>query len=163
MAVREVSRPMVIALITITVMMKRWKVSDSMIDSSFCMPAKGGREWLSSGFYQQEGARIQGVAVGNASCSAGLPPTTHTPPRGACRCWKLAARRGPADNAVSALTDDQRQDMSLDYSTLDLLRQNHPAWRLLRSDHAPLVASFLQRVFIAPNLRVISSSHPCRV
>ncbi|MCB1931668.1 MAG: DUF3375 domain-containing protein [Candidatus Accumulibacter sp.] len=48
--------------------------------------------------------------------------------------------------------------MSLDYSTLDLLRQNHPAWRLLRSDHAPLVASFLQRVFIAPNLRVMAQA-----
>ncbi|EXI89006.1 MAG: hypothetical protein AW11_01864 [Candidatus Accumulibacter regalis] len=45
--------------------------------------------------------------------------------------------------------------MTLDYATLDLLRQNHPAWRLLRSDHAPLVASFLQRVFIAPNVRVM--------
>jgi hypothetical protein len=45
--------------------------------------------------------------------------------------------------------------LTLDYATLDLLRQNHPAWRLLRSDHAPLVASFLQRVFIAPNVRVM--------
>ena len=45
--------------------------------------------------------------------------------------------------------------MSLDYATLDLLRQSHPAWRLLRSDHAPLVASFLQRVFVAPNVRVL--------
>lgn len=44
--------------------------------------------------------------------------------------------------------------MSLDYATLDLLRQTHPAWRLLRSDHAPLVASFLHRVFIAPNVRI---------
>lgn len=43
----------------------------------------------------------------------------------------------------------------LDYTTLALLRQNHPAWRLLRSDHVPLVASFLQRVFIAPNVRVL--------
>ncbi|CAI8883188.1 DUF3375 domain-containing protein [Methylocaldum szegediense] len=48
--------------------------------------------------------------------------------------------------------------MSLDYATLDLLRQNHPAWRLLRSDHAPLVASFLHRVFIAPNVRVMAQS-----
>ncbi len=48
--------------------------------------------------------------------------------------------------------------MSLDYSTLDLLRQNHPAWRLLRSDHAPLVASFLQRVFIVPNVRVMAQA-----
>jgi flagellar motility protein MotE (MotC chaperone) len=48
--------------------------------------------------------------------------------------------------------------MPLDYSTLDLLRQSHPAWRLLRSDHAPLVASFLQRVFIAPNVRVMAQA-----
>jgi hypothetical protein len=43
--------------------------------------------------------------------------------------------------------------VSLDYAGLDLLRRSHPAWRLLRSDHAPLVASFLQRVFIEPNVR----------
>jgi hypothetical protein len=46
---------------------------------------------------------------------------------------------------------------------LDLsgLRQSHPAWRyatLLRSEHAPLVASFLQRVFIAPNVRVMAQA-----
>lgn len=43
--------------------------------------------------------------------------------------------------------------MSIDYASLDLLRRTHPAWRLLRSDHAPLVASFLHRVFIEPNVR----------
>jgi flagellar motility protein MotE (MotC chaperone) len=48
--------------------------------------------------------------------------------------------------------------VSLDYATLDILRQSHPAWRLLRSDHAPLVASFLHRVFIEPNVRVIAQS-----
>jgi hypothetical protein len=48
--------------------------------------------------------------------------------------------------------------MSLDFDTLDLLRQNHPAWRLLNSPHAPLIASFLQRVFIAPNERVIAQA-----
>jgi hypothetical protein len=46
--------------------------------------------------------------------------------------------------------------MSLDFATLDLLRRNHPAWRLLCSDHAPLVASFLNRVFIVPNTRTMS-------
>ena len=44
--------------------------------------------------------------------------------------------------------------MTLDFATLDALRTHHPAWRLLRSDHAPLVASFLQRVFVTPNVRV---------
>ncbi len=48
--------------------------------------------------------------------------------------------------------------MNLDYATLDLLRQNHPAWRLLRSDHGALVASFLQRVFVAPNVRVMAQA-----
>jgi len=46
--------------------------------------------------------------------------------------------------------------LSLDYFTLDQLLRNHPAWRLLRSDHAPLVTSFLHRVFIAPNARVMA-------
>ncbi len=43
--------------------------------------------------------------------------------------------------------------MELDYATLDLLRQNHPAWRLLCAQHAPLVTSFLHRVFVDPNVR----------
>ncbi len=48
--------------------------------------------------------------------------------------------------------------MNLDYATLDKLRQSHPAWKLLCSDHAPLVASFLQRVFIVPNLRQMAQA-----
>ena len=44
----------------------------------------------------------------------------------------------------------------MDYATLDMLRQRHPAWRMLRSEHAPLIASFLYRVFIAPNERVMA-------
>lgn len=47
---------------------------------------------------------------------------------------------------------------SLDYNTLELLRQNHPAWRMLRSDHASMVAAFLYRAFIAPNIRVMSQA-----
>jgi len=43
--------------------------------------------------------------------------------------------------------------MSLNYITLDTLRRSHPAWRLLLADHAPLVASFLQKVFVLPNVR----------
>jgi hypothetical protein len=45
--------------------------------------------------------------------------------------------------------------MNFDYITLDRLRQSHPAWRLLCSDHAPLAASFLHRVFLVPNVRAI--------
>ena len=48
--------------------------------------------------------------------------------------------------------------MTLDYPTLEALRTHHPAWRLLRSDHAPLVASFLHRVFIEPNVRVMPAA-----
>lgn len=46
----------------------------------------------------------------------------------------------------------------MDYATLDALRQHHPAWRLLNSPHAPLIASFLHRTFIAPNLRVLAAA-----
>jgi len=48
--------------------------------------------------------------------------------------------------------------VTLDFTTLDALRTHHPAWRLLRSDHAPLVAGFLQRVFVAPNVRVMAAA-----
>ncbi|AUB85449.1 DUF3375 domain-containing protein [Candidatus Thiodictyon syntrophicum] len=46
----------------------------------------------------------------------------------------------------------------MDFDTLDTLRTHHPGWRLLRSDHAALVASFLARVFIAPNVRVMAAA-----
>ncbi|HEY9786723.1 MAG TPA: DUF3375 domain-containing protein, partial [Candidatus Obscuribacterales bacterium] len=45
--------------------------------------------------------------------------------------------------------------MTLDYDLLEGLRKNHPAWRLLCAEHASLIASFLHKVFIAPNIRVI--------
>ena len=48
--------------------------------------------------------------------------------------------------------------MSLDFDALEALRRQHPAWRLLQADSAALVASFLHRVFVLPNLRVISQS-----
>jgi hypothetical protein len=48
--------------------------------------------------------------------------------------------------------------MNLDFATLDTLRAHHPAWRLLRSDHAPLVASFLNRAFVSPNVRVMAAT-----
>ena len=48
--------------------------------------------------------------------------------------------------------------MDFDYDTLNRLRQSHPAWRLLRSEHAPLVAGFLHRVFVEPNRRVVAQS-----
>lgn len=49
--------------------------------------------------------------------------------------------------------------MSLDFATLDALRTHHPAWRLLRSDHAPLVASFLHCAFVAPNVRSMAAAN----
>ncbi len=48
--------------------------------------------------------------------------------------------------------------MSLDYDTLDALRRNHPAWRLLLADHAPLVASFLYKAFVLTNARGMAES-----
>ncbi|OIO71055.1 MAG: hypothetical protein AUJ57_07655 [Zetaproteobacteria bacterium CG1_02_53_45] len=46
----------------------------------------------------------------------------------------------------------------LSHEALDALRMNHPAWRLLRADSAPLVASFLHQVFITPNVRELAEA-----
>ncbi|MDO9224467.1 MAG: DUF3375 domain-containing protein [Pseudomonadota bacterium] len=48
--------------------------------------------------------------------------------------------------------------MPLDYPTLDTLRRNHPAWRLLDSPHAPLVASFLYQAYLVPNVRMMAQA-----
>ena len=44
------------------------------------------------------------------------------------------------------------------FSDVAWLRDNSPAWRLLRADNAPLVLSFLHRVFVADSIRSISAS-----
>ncbi len=51
-----------------------------------------------------------------------------------------------------------QQLTGMDHATLVTLRDRHPAWRLLASPHAPLVASFLHRVFVVPNVRVMSEA-----
>ncbi len=48
--------------------------------------------------------------------------------------------------------------MALEFATLETLQKSHPAWRLLLADNAPLVASFLHRVFVLPNVRGLSRS-----
>lgn len=47
-------------------------------------------------------------------------------------------------------------DISIDEVTW--LRANSPAWRLLRAENAPLVLSFLHRVFVQGNARAISAA-----
>jgi Protein of unknown function (DUF3375) len=48
--------------------------------------------------------------------------------------------------------------LALDIESLESLRVNHPAWRLLCAESAPLIASFLDRTFIQPNVRSISQA-----
>ena len=48
--------------------------------------------------------------------------------------------------------------MNLDYATLESMRILHPAWRLLRSDHAALMVSFLNRMFVIPNVRLMPAA-----
>lgn len=48
--------------------------------------------------------------------------------------------------------------MQLDMDTLEAQRRQHPAWRLLAAESAALVASFLHRVFVVPNRRVMSQA-----
>jgi hypothetical protein len=49
-------------------------------------------------------------------------------------------------------------DLSMDYAFLELLRQGHPAWRLLGADNAVLVVSFLYREFVVSNRREIAQA-----
>jgi Protein of unknown function (DUF3375) len=46
----------------------------------------------------------------------------------------------------------------MDHDYLDKLKQTHPTLRLLAADNAPLIISFLFRVFIQPNQRAVSQS-----
>ncbi|MEV0294897.1 DUF3375 domain-containing protein [Nocardia sp. NPDC050710] len=46
----------------------------------------------------------------------------------------------------------------MQFEQLDSLRKQHPAWRLLRADNAPLVLSFLGKVFVDDNVRAISAA-----
>jgi len=46
--------------------------------------------------------------------------------------------------------------ITMDYQQLSAQRRSHPAWRLLAADHAPMIASFLHRHFIAPNIRTVA-------
>ena len=48
--------------------------------------------------------------------------------------------------------------MDLDFSSLENLRRNHPAWRLLNADYAPLVMAFFDKVFVKPNVRGIEQA-----
>ena len=64
----------------------------------------------------------------------------------------------PSARWVSEAVEAANAVSTLDFATLDALRTHHPAWRLLRSDHAPLIASFLQRVFVATNMRVMAAA-----
>ncbi|WP_332879724.1 DUF3375 domain-containing protein [Massilia sp. S19_KUP03_FR1] len=44
----------------------------------------------------------------------------------------------------------------MEYDQLVSLKKNHPAWRLLSADNGPMIASFLQRSFILPNIRTVA-------
>ncbi len=50
----------------------------------------------------------------------------------------------------------------MDFQTLENLRASHPVWRLLRADSGPMIASFLDRVFLKPNVRHMSESDLAR-
>ena len=62
-----------------------------------------------------------------------------------------------ADTAKASRVIDNAW-MSFDIDTLEALRRQHPAWRLLLADSAALVASFLHRAFVLPNRRIINQA-----
>ena len=48
--------------------------------------------------------------------------------------------------------------MELDFASVDALKRNHPAWRFLAAEHAPLLVSFLNRAFVKSNARGMGQS-----
>ena len=46
----------------------------------------------------------------------------------------------------------------VEFEEIESIRRGHPAWRLLRADHAPLVLSFLGTVFIDGNARTVPAA-----
>src|ERR1700733_7127999 len=51
-----------------------------------------------------------------------------------------------------------RMTGGMDFEEIAWLRANSPAWRLLRADNAPLILSFLHRVFVEENVRSIPAA-----
>ena len=70
----------------------------------------------------------------------GMPRPILRPARGPCKATPLQLIRGV---------------WSLEYDTLVALRREHPGWKLLAADHAPLVVSVLYRHFVQPNVRAL--------
>jgi len=44
----------------------------------------------------------------------------------------------------------------MDFPTIELLRHNHPAWRVLTAENAPLILSFLDRQFVQTGTRSLA-------
>ena len=65
--------------------------------------------------------------------------------------WPLVSILVPARDEEEGFEKACRSLLALDYPNLESLRRQPPAWRLLTAEHAPLVASFLHRVFITPH------------
>ncbi|HMA64437.1 MAG: DUF3375 domain-containing protein, partial [Fibrobacterota bacterium] len=51
-----------------------------------------------------------------------------------------------------------RKNMSTSYTSLNQLFKIHPSWRLLRAENAPLILSFLDKVFVQPNVRIMTQA-----
>ncbi len=58
-------------------------------------------------------------------------------------------------STISTVADKSAPPSVVSLDEVAWLRDNSPAWRLLRADHAPLVLSFLHQVFVTENVRSI--------
>jgi hypothetical protein len=46
-------------------------------------------------------------------------------------------------------------DRTMDYHTLERLRRDHPAWRLLDAQRAPLIVCVLRHCFVEPDVHTV--------
>ncbi len=85
-------------------------------------------------------------------------------PASCCRTNLTLARSiaaqvtNPSLRAQETVTRSPYDVVVPDLDDIAWLRDNSPAWRLLRADNAPLVLSFLHQVFVADNIRSISAT-----
>src|SRR5690606_16629616 len=103
---------------------------------------------------------IEGLSLcaGGSESEGGLPS--------ACRQRFMAGREGRdsdfADRAhgtagvIGMTLSAGESGARMNYDFLVNLRRNHPAWRLLAADLAPLVIGFLHHAFVRPNVRALA-------
>jgi Protein of unknown function (DUF3375) len=101
---------------------------------------------------------------GSAAAQGGRPAVATRAPRLRSRPSRSILRLSidccPKVNGCGAAAAHVPREVAagVRYEDISFLREHNAAWRLLRADNAPLVLSFLQRVFVDGNARSVAAA-----